>query len=104
MSSYTFDDAKDPSDVDNFKFDFKASTNNNGGTDFLQTGETISTRSITIPSGITLDSSSITDTNTSVTVWLSGGTDGDDYTIVCLITTSTSRTIERSAVVKVRNR
>ena len=97
---------KDPSAVLDYKFDWKALTNGVDGatSDWLAAAETISTKTITATTGITVDSSSITDTSTSVTVWLSGGTHGVDYTITCRIVTSASRTDERSMTVKVRDR
>lgn len=94
---------KDPSDIKDYKFDFAALTNGTGSTDFLDSGETISTRTVTVETGLTKDSDSITDTNTSVTVWVSGGTDKTDYLVTCQIVTSASRTIEKSAWVRVRN-
>lgn len=102
---YTIPETKDPSDVLDYIFDFASKTNLRTGarSDFLDAGETISTRTITADAGITVDSSSITDSSTSVTVWLSGGTAGTDYTIACKITTSASRTVEKSMVVRVRN-
>ena len=55
-------------------------------------------------SGITVDSSSITDTNTSVTVWLSSGTAGTAYDVRCEIVTSASRTDERTMRILVEER
>lgn len=95
---------KDPDAVLDYKFDWKAETNGNGDSDWLASGETISTRTVTVDSGITKDSDALTDTNTSVTVWLSGGTDGADYEVACKIVTSASRTDERTAKVPVRER
>lgn len=95
---------KDPSAVLDFKFDWKALTNASGPSDWLASGETISTRTITAETGITVDSSSITDTNTTVTVWLSGGTAGNVYDVACRITTSASRTDERTMKIKCRER
>lgn len=96
---------KDPSDVLDYKFDFAGLAN--AATDaydnWLQTGETISTATLTVATGLTKDSDSITDTNTSVTVWLSGGTDGTDYTVACKVVTSAPRTLERSIIVRVEN-
>jgi hypothetical protein len=89
MASNVF--AKDPDAVLDYKFDWS---------DWLASGETISTATITEESGITVDSDSLTDTNTSVTVWLSGGTAGTMYDVACLITTSASRTDERT--IKIR--
>jgi len=57
-----------------YKFDWKAKTNGSGATDWLAVGETISTYTVTADAGLTKASDSKTDTNTSVTAWLSGGT------------------------------
>ena len=95
---------KDPDAVLDYKFDWKAETNGNGDSDWLASGETISTYEITVPDGITKDSDAKTDTNTSVTVWLSGGTAGVDYEVACEIVTSASRTDERTGKVPVRER
>jgi len=81
---------KDPADVLDYKFDFASTTNGGNKADWLASGEVISSYVITAESGITLDSDSATDTNTSVTVWLSGGTDGETYTVACKITTDNS--------------
>lgn len=95
---------KDPNSVLDYVFDFAAETNGTGTGDWLATSETISTRTVTVDTGITKDSDSITDTNTSVTVWLSGGTAGVAYTVVCKAVTSVSRTVERSIVIYVEDR
>lgn len=95
---------KDPSAVLDYKFDWKALTNDSGTSDWLASGETISSKTITASSGITVDSSSITDTNTSVTVWLSGGSAGNNYTVACLIVTSAGRTDERTITIQCRDR
>jgi hypothetical protein len=55
-------------------------------------------------SGINIDSSSLTDLNTSVTVWLSGGLPYGDYSLTCKITTSQNRTDERTIVIQSRQR
>jgi hypothetical protein len=96
---------KDPHAILDYKFDWKPLTNGSGDTDWLAAAETILTATITItPAGLTKDSQSITDTNTSVTVWLSSGTDNVDYTVACKITTNGTRTDERTITVCVRNR
>lgn len=95
---------KDPDAVLDYKFDWAALTNGTGGSNWLASGETISSKTITATSGITVASSSITDTNTSVTVWLSGGTDGSDYLVACKIVTSSSRTDERTITIQGRSR
>ena len=95
---------KDPEAVLDYKFDWAASTNGTGDSDWLADGETISSKTVTATTGLTVDSSSITDTNTSVTVWLSGGTADTNYTVTCQIVTSASRTDERSITIQCRER
>ena len=97
---------KDPDAVLDYVFDWAALTNGTtGGTsDWLASGETISTKTITAETGITVDSSSITDTNTSVTVWLSGGSAGNIYYVSCKIVTSAGRTDERTINIEVVQR
>ena len=76
---------KDPDAVLDYMFDW---------TDWLQTGETIDSHTITVPTGLTLDSDS--ELSGKVTAWLSGGTSGISYTVACKIVTSLNRTDERS--------
>jgi hypothetical protein len=91
---------KDPADVLDYKFDFKALTNGTGTSDFLGAGETILTRVVTLSDpGLVKDSDSITDSATSVTIWLSAGVAGIRYTVACKITTSAARTLERSMTI-----
>ena len=86
---------KDPDAVLDYKFDWS---------DWLATGETISSKTITVDSGLTEDSSSITDTSTSVTIWLSSGTVNTRYKVACKITTSDSRTDERTITIRIVNK
>jgi hypothetical protein len=60
----------------------------------LAAGETVATSTWTVPSGITAGITSQTATTT--TQWLSGGTMGTEYTITNTILTTASRTYERS--------
>jgi hypothetical protein len=71
-------------------------------TDWLAAGETISTSTFTVSSGITKDSE--TNTTTKGTVWLSGGTAGTTYTATNRITTNQSRTDERTIEIRVEQR
>jgi hypothetical protein len=87
---------KDPNEVLDYKFDWD--------TNYLETGETISAATVTVESGITKNSDSITDSNRTVTVWLSGGTAGNEYTVTCQIDTSLGRTAERDMIIKVEER
>lgn len=106
---------KDPNSVEPYFFIWcdKDGTNTGSATDTgeLQ-GATISTKTVTSDSGITVDSSSLAAVtirgvsygiNTVVTVWLSGGTDGTDYNVLCRITTSDNRTLDKTMVVPVRS-
>lgn len=103
---------KDPSAVLDYAFDWKPLTHGEPGatSDWLATGETIAVDSetgeklitITADTGITVDSSAESDGK--VTVWLSGGTAGENYKVACLITTSAGRTDERTILIKVTNR
>jgi|SRR5581483_1902706 hypothetical protein len=95
---------KDPDAVLDYKFDWAPLTHGSGGSDWLAASEVITSFAVMADSGITVNSSSATDANTSVTVWLSGGTDGSDYNVTCHITTSLGRQDERSMSIVVRNR
>ena len=100
---------KDPSAVLDYKFDWAALSNGSGDTDWLANTEEITSATITItPSvavtGLIKDSQSLTDSNTSVTVWLSSGTDNVNYTVACKIVTNGLRTDERTITICVRNR
>jgi len=100
MTTFT----KDPDAVLDYKFDWMAKTNLSGNTDWLETSEIISSIIITADTGITVDSSSKTDSDTSATVWLSGGTDGITYSVACKITTSLGRTDERTISIQAEER
>ena len=80
---------KDPQEVLDYQIDWS---------DWLDT-DTISTSAWVVQTGITKDSSS--NTTTTATVWLSGGTNGSRYVITNTITTSDGRTAERSFIIKV---
>jgi len=84
---------KDPAAVLDYVWDWSA---------WLADSETISSYTVTVPTGVTKDSDS--NTTTTVTAWLSGGTAQTDYTIVCQIVTSDGRTDERSITISVTNR
>lgn len=99
-----YDFLKDPNAVLDYKFDWKALTNGSGASNWLASAETISTHTVTAEAGMTVDSSAQTDTNTSVTVWLSGGVAGRDYRVTCHIVTSAGRADDRSIVVRVEER
>lgn len=104
MAGPTF--VKDPDEVLDYEFNWATADSylNDGSssdTGWLQ-GDTISTSTVTVESGITLDS----DSNNTVRAiaWLSGGTAGNDYTVTNRIVTAAGRTGERSILVRVRAR
>lgn len=84
---------KDPDAVLDYVFDWSA---------WLDATDEIASHAITEDDGITVDSS--TATSDAVTVWLSGGTAGEQYQVACLIVTNDGRTDERTATIMVRER
>ena len=84
---------KDPDAVLDYAFDW----NNEDEGPWLQSGETISTHTVTVEAGLTKDSDS--ESNGIVTTWLSGGTAGENYIVSCKIVTNLGRTDERSVLI-----
>jgi hypothetical protein len=76
---------KDPEAVLDYVWDWS---------DWLEVGETIVTALVTVPTGLVLDLQ--TNTTTTVTAWLSGGTIGNGYAVNCHITTTTGREDDRT--------
>lgn len=95
--------SKDPNAVLDYKFDWKGKTNAGKDSDWLTTGETIISHTVTAAAGLTVDSSLTTDDDTSVTAWLSGGTVGNRYSVTCHITTSAGRQEDSSIYVDMRD-
>lgn len=87
------DYTKDPQAVLDWKFDWSS---------WLQAAETISTSTMTASVGLTVDSSS--NTTTSATAWVSGGSAGQPYTLANKIVTNQGRTDERTITIRVINR
>ena len=81
---------KDPNAVLDYTFDWS---------DWLPTGDTISSYTVTVATGLTKVSDS--STTTAVTVWLSGGTVGAWYAVQCRIVTVGGRTDDRTAQIKI---
>lgn len=86
---------KDPSAVLDYQWDWS---------DWLSEEETINTATVTAPTGLTVDSSSITGAGTTVTAWLSGGTAGQTYQVVNHIVTSDGREDDRMITIVVKER
>lgn len=95
---------KDPDARLDYKFDWRASTNGTGDSDWLVSGETISSYTITPEDGITVDDDDLSDSNTSVTVWLTGGIVGRLHRVTCHIVTSEDREDDRTITVRVIER
>lgn len=91
MATFT----KDPQSTLDYKFNWA---------DWLAADETIATHTVIADSGLTLDSSEITDSSTSVTCWLSGGEAIQNYKLNCEIVTSDARTDQRTVIIRVRER
>ena len=81
---------KDPDAIKDFKVDW---------TQWLA-GDTIATSAWSVPSGITVDSSS--NTTLTATVFLKNGSDGTDYVVTNTITTAGGRKEELSITIQVR--
>ena len=90
---------KDPDAILDFTVDWS---------DKLATGEEISSSSWVVPTGITEGSGAFASTNTTTTatIWLSGGTLGETYNVVNRIVTDSApaRTLDQTLEIKVRGK
>lgn len=66
--------------------------------------DTISSQTTTAETGLTVSSSAIGTGNQKVNALLTGGTNGEDYTVTNTIVTSASETLVARGVVSVRQR
>jgi hypothetical protein len=64
--------------------------------------DALSSHSVICPAGITCTSSVIS--GTGVVIWLSGGTEGTTYQIVCRVVTDGGRTDDRSIFIQIKER
>lgn len=74
---------------------------------WLVEGDTITASTWSVPAGLTMESSpapSISTDGKKTTVWLSGGTHGEDYPVVNHITTAAGRADDRTLNISVRQR
>lgn len=83
---------KDPGDRVDYLIDYA---------DWLDGDAITGTPAWTLPAGITQYAAS--NTTTDATIWLSGGTHGQDYTVTNIITTTGGRIKQQSFTVQVRN-
>lgn len=71
---------------------------------WLTGGDTISTVEWTAESGITVEvSPAPSNTTTTATVWIGGGTAGTTYTITCQITTAAARVAQWTQNLTIEN-
>lgn len=84
---------RDPDSVLDFRWDWS---------EWLSSGENIIEAILIVSAGLTLDSSSHTDT--TVTAWLSGGTVDDLYAATCRISTNQGRIDDRTIWLVTRQR
>jgi hypothetical protein len=91
MAVATF--TKDPDAVLDYIFDWS---------DWLSNGENISTSTMIVSAGLTLDSE--TNGFLSATAWISGGTPGHPYSVTNRITTNQGRADDRSITIRVTDR
>ena len=68
--------------------------------EWLPDGDAIVTATVTADTGLTVASSSRA--STAVIAWLSGGTAGNSYGVLCRITTAQGRTDDRTITINVR--
>lgn len=67
-------------------------------------GDTIDSMSYIADTGITVETAMNSNTNSTSTLWLSGGTAGETYDVVCRITTLSGRIDDRTLRFKVKER
>lgn len=113
---YTGDPEKDPSDILDYKTDFKPLTNASLESDWLLATEIINTFSVnssiginvhdgvTTYDGVIMPAPALADAQTSVVFWLSGGAMLKNYIITVNIKTSDSRKLSKSRVIQVMQR
>lgn len=87
---------KDPADKLDYLIDWSA---------LLGEGETIASVTWTVEVGLTQPvTPTASNTTTTATVWLEGGTAEETYDVACRITTNQARIVERSFTVQVEDR
>lgn len=86
---------KNPGDVLDYTFDWSAW--------LAPTADTIATSAMSVsPTGLTITSPAASYTSTNATVWASGGTVPQSYTVTNTITTAAGRTRARSIIIRVQ--
>jgi hypothetical protein len=88
----SWDDPKDPQEVLDYVVDWTKPL----------AGDVITGSTWTVPDGIIKDSESFDDSKT--TIWLSGGTDGQNYPLINQIATAGGRIREQTCTLKCRTK
>lgn len=86
---------KDPSADLDYSWDWTVNS-------WLAAGETITTAAVTVPDGLTLGT--VSQAAGVVTAWIRGGTAGQEYEVVCRITTSEGRVDDRTILLRCQQR
>jgi hypothetical protein len=89
---------KDPNDKDLFAFDFSQWLPNAPIADAISGTPTITV----LPAGLTIGAVNLV--GSTVWVWLSGGTAGTTYRVICTANTTQGRTVNRSETLMVMPR
>ena len=82
---------KDPNAVLDYQWDWSS---------WLPSDDAIASATITADAGLTVNSSS--NTESTATAWLSGGADGQSYRVTCRIVTADGRTDDRTITILIR--
>lgn len=89
--SLSWPGSKDPNDVSDWVLNWT-----------LDDADEIDTVTWTVPAGLTKNSQS--ETASAATIWLSGGTAGETYSLLCRITTTGGRTFDQTVKLKCKER
>lgn len=104
MSEFQSFPPKHPTAILDYLFDWASRRNDLGLTDWLAEEETIVSYTVTVDDGLEKVSDQLVNDNTSVLIWLDGGTEGTTYKVSCSIVTNQGRQDTRTATILVKNR
>jgi hypothetical protein len=90
---------KDPDEKKDYGFTWAGTADT-----ILGTGDTVASSVWVLPVGITQSSPAPSNDANTTTIWLSGGTHNQDYTLINRITSTNGRILEAALVIQVRNR
>ena len=94
---------KDPDAKELFGWDFAPATNGDAASDWLSSGDTVSSAQIIVsPTGGLAVTGSVSVTTSVVSAELAGGTAGTTYTVTCRATTAQGHIVDRSRLIAVK--